>query len=783
MVAFGSRANGSFGPGHGPGEHPRTDASAWTLSPMSTSSLTSMSRTPQGDGRAHGGRLPIRATLPPRATTTEPVASRAPRPSAHWRCVASRETIHEGPDSPRLVSSVAGFDFCKIRVFPSPSAGSACSPSEQFQRAAAPIQTKCCTRAAEDETRARCPRCGKGGVAEPPAPEIHAAAAAAWSSTGAALPFAATIQAAFGRHDVSHVGAHIGGAAGEVARQLGALAFTSGAHIGFRAPPTLHLASHEAAHVIQQRAGLRIPNNRGASGDVWERHADAVADAVVAGHSAEHLLDRVAPPRMASLAGCPPVLQAASEGDRDPRVGGCVPPGKEMIDATMKHYGDLAHDLVQSHAATSFGLGNELQIPRATKKQVGMDCPPQGTTPGYADLFLVGEGQPVRLELAEIKPDHATGRDLAISETLHYMKRTAEVTRRRLGKPCREGGVADGTDRAFGPPFPGRPVYPPGPPFVALLNANLAVGVESGPIQGTAEGTIRWPYVTDWNLKYENRGRGFIAYWCKPQDKGPETESPAETSSSSEEATQVEQAQSGATALRIASNGWAVGESGLVGIDLLPLVEDELMAKYPGAVGRGNEIIVAAGYDLVPHVMPDATDHIVYYTAYNRSMGRIEYVVGPQQLPLVIEAANPLAFIAFSFFGFSKDEPPPWIVESARVERHLFQMRFWEAFKAFGRAWSAAVTDPEWWAFATVSVLSEATIQGKARPAARTSTPARLPLPQGSQGIPIGEPLPRPPTRPTPQGGGNRPVDVGPGGVLRDPVTGTVLSEDNLVSP
>lgn len=89
--------------------------------------------------------------------------------------------------------------------------------------------------------------------------------------------------------------AGVGGDAGAAARSMGAEAFTSGDRIGFRESPSLRLAAHESAHVIQQREGLSLPQQVGTPGDQWEQHADRVADAVVRGDSAEPLLDEVAP--------------------------------------------------------------------------------------------------------------------------------------------------------------------------------------------------------------------------------------------------------------------------------------------------------------------------------------------------------------------------------------------------------------------------------------------------------------------------------------------------------
>lgn len=71
---------------------------------------------------------------------------------------------------------------------------------------------------------------------------------------------------------------------------MGARAYTFGNAIAFSEPPNLDTAAHEAAHVVQQRAGISVPGNIGQTGDPYERHADSVADTVTQGRSAETLL-------------------------------------------------------------------------------------------------------------------------------------------------------------------------------------------------------------------------------------------------------------------------------------------------------------------------------------------------------------------------------------------------------------------------------------------------------------------------------------------------------------
>jgi hypothetical protein len=71
---------------------------------------------------------------------------------------------------------------------------------------------------------------------------------------------------------------------------MGASAYATGNHVVFDRPPDLHTAAHEAAHVVQQAQGVNLYGGVGEVGDAYERHADAVADRVVAGQSAADLL-------------------------------------------------------------------------------------------------------------------------------------------------------------------------------------------------------------------------------------------------------------------------------------------------------------------------------------------------------------------------------------------------------------------------------------------------------------------------------------------------------------
>jgi len=82
----------------------------------------------------------------------------------------------------------------------------------------------------------------------------------------------------------------VGGSAEKATEALGAEAYTLGNQVAFAEPPDLFTAAHEAAHVVQQRAGVSVSGGVGSERDGYERNADAVAARVVGGRSAADLL-------------------------------------------------------------------------------------------------------------------------------------------------------------------------------------------------------------------------------------------------------------------------------------------------------------------------------------------------------------------------------------------------------------------------------------------------------------------------------------------------------------
>ncbi|EDM73999.1 hypothetical protein PPSIR1_00045 [Plesiocystis pacifica SIR-1] len=164
------------------------------------------------------------------------------------------------------------------------------SPIQRHADASAPVQTLASLqRLADDSPRVR--------------EQVQDIASEGVSGPGSSYPHAARIQSAFGRHSITGMRAHMGETAKQSAQDLGARAYATQGQVAFgRASPGLFDAAHEAAHVMQQRAGV-APGGLSSPGDRWERHADTVAEAVTAGRSAESLLDSMPGGRMSAGSG------------------------------------------------------------------------------------------------------------------------------------------------------------------------------------------------------------------------------------------------------------------------------------------------------------------------------------------------------------------------------------------------------------------------------------------------------------------------------------------------
>jgi hypothetical protein len=169
----------------------------------------------------------------------------------------------------------------------------------------------------------------------------------------AGMPHGAKIQESFGKHDVSGVKSKTGGSAKEAASDIGAEAYAQGENIAFADSPDLHTAAHEAAHVMQQRAGKSPAGGVGKDGDDLEKEADDIADKVVQGESAEAALD--------AMGGGEGDGEASGDATQSKSVqskgdgGGMAPPPADNGDAVQRKASGKATDSGGGMAANPGG--------------------------------------------------------------------------------------------------------------------------------------------------------------------------------------------------------------------------------------------------------------------------------------------------------------------------------------------------------------------------------------------------------------------------------------------
>ena len=147
--------------------------------------------------------------------------------------------------------------------------------------------------------------------------------------------------------------AYTGGQADGACQQLQAEAYTQGSQVAFgSSAPSLRLAAHEAAHVVQQSQGVQLQGKVGRAGDSYEQQADAAAERVVAGQSARDLLPDFGP-ITASVGSSAPIQRYSvdDDGKRDWRV---ADDGKMAVEQAWSIGGQTAYAtpaLIQDAAA------------------------------------------------------------------------------------------------------------------------------------------------------------------------------------------------------------------------------------------------------------------------------------------------------------------------------------------------------------------------------------------------------------------------------------------------
>jgi hypothetical protein len=105
-------------------------------------------------------------------------------------------------------------------------------------------------------------------------------------------------------------------------------------------------------------------------------------------------------------------------------------------------------------------------------------------------------------------------------------------------------------------------------------------------------------------------------------------------------------------------------------------------------LGRNQSFLI------VPHVMGLPNPQVMYYIVYDLRTKTNLFAVGPDDLDCFAEHAERYLFVALA-----SSPDTEYAVEASRMQDHLMRMEWGDAFRAWGRSWKAAATDPAWWVF------------------------------------------------------------------------------------
>jgi hypothetical protein len=317
------------------------------------------------------------------------------------------------------------------------------------------VQRKCTTCS---DTPSPCPECDEEGKslqreATGAAPtEAPPSVSDVLAQPGAPLPadVRAYMEPRF-ETDFGGVRIHSGGEAARSADAVSARAYTVGQHIVFAsgayAPESddgRRLIAHELTHVLQQRSGLQR------------------------------------------------LQRSTTRG-----AGGCASPDAlDEDDDGPKGAGRTAHTQIQNYLLP--GIINEIEIPRATKRNIGsLGCQPLTRREGYADLYQRGGSQH---QIAEIKPIR-TDMSRAEQEADHYMRRAGQSMDRFFGTGavC-PGATAGADDTAFARRVGVSRLQPTFARMTGILAGDTVIGRFDGDPSRT--------------LKARLHSAGAVGYWC-----------------------------------------------------------------------------------------------------------------------------------------------------------------------------------------------------------------------------------------------------------------------------
>lgn len=166
------------------------------------------------------------------------------------------------------------------------------------------------------------------------------------------------------------------------------------------------------------------------------------------------------------------------------------------------------------------------------------------------------------------------------------------------------------------------------------------------------------------------------------------------------------------------------------GIELYQVAEPEI--KSLGTLWAMKRHIKAAAYKIVPVLVSDADQRVVYYAAYNTATKRHDFAIGPDDLDTFVANAKKFEGIATVSlpWGVTRNhrgelvapDLAPWQVEIARMRSSAVKGDVAGVVKSYGDYTAAAVTDPSWWLMTALGI-SSGLVVGSSKPPSGPKTP------------------------------------------------------------
>ena len=290
-----------------------------------------------------------------------------------------------------------------------------------------------------------------GAMSAPVAPggELEQARAG-FAGAATDFPYRELIEHSFGRPLPAT--AHVGPQAAQACTSLGAEGYALGNQVAFAsAHPSLAVAAHEAAHVMQATSGVELYGGESA----FEAHADAVAERVVRGESAADLLGGGPAAGAAVRKQTVPGGASSTQSVSTQGAQGSGAQGEQRAAASQTAQQRMSAAIARGELPAVVALVRELRQPQAQPSGAQASSAQRGSTQPQAQPGSA-QAQPGSAQAQPATQDTQADVQAALTSARHWMMAQVAATRDRFAAELATAGrdpapASDATAQASGP--------------------------------------------------------------------------------------------------------------------------------------------------------------------------------------------------------------------------------------------------------------------------------------------------------------------------------------------